>query len=238
MEDQELEQKVKGCVHCQLVQNLPPQVPSHSWEWPQHPWARLHIDYAGLFMGKMFLVTVDAHSKWLEAHVVETPTSTGTIRKLRHMFGTHGISETIVTDNGSVFTSKEFQQFTDLNRIKHLTTAPYRPASNGLAERAVQILKTGLKKMTTGNIEDNLARFFYQYRITPHTTTYWEEPSRTRRPRSQLDILRPHNSDRVLTKQESQKKGHDQRAVQRSYTVGGTQFFTRPMLASRRSGEI
>ena len=59
--DQELEQKVKECVHCQLVQNLPPQVPSHPWEWPQCPWARLHIDYAGPFMGKMFLVTVDAH---------------------------------------------------------------------------------------------------------------------------------------------------------------------------------
>ena len=220
--DQELEQKVKECVHCQLMQNSPPQVPTHPWEWPQHPWARLHIDYAGPFMGKMFLVTVDAHSKWLEAHVVETPTSAGTIRKLRYMFATHGIPETIVTDNGSVFTSKEFQQFTDLNGIKHLTTAPYHPASNGLAERAVQTLKTGLKKMTTGNIEDNLARFLFQYRITPHTTT-GRSPAELlmgRRPRSQLDILRPNSSDRVLTKQEKQKEGHDRGTVQRSFIVG------------------
>ena len=75
-------------------------------------------------MGKMFLVTVVAHSKWLEAHVVETPTSAGIIQKLRQMFATHGIPETIVTDNGSVFTSKEFNHFTDTNGIKHLTTAP------------------------------------------------------------------------------------------------------------------
>ena len=53
---------------------------------------------------------------------------------------------------GSVFTSKEFNHFTDMNGIKHLTTAPYHPAWNGLAERAVQTLKTGLKKMTAGNV--------------------------------------------------------------------------------------
>ena len=67
--------------------------------------------YTGPFMGKMFL---DAHSKWLEAHVVETPTSVDTILNLRQMFATHGIPETIVTDNGSVFTSKKFKQFTNI----------------------------------------------------------------------------------------------------------------------------
>ena len=82
-------------------------------------------------------------------------------------FATHGIPETIVTDNGSVFTSKEFKHFTDMNGINHLTTAPYHPALNGLAET----LKTRLKEMTVGNIEDKLACFLFQYRITPHTTT-------------------------------------------------------------------
>ena len=57
---------------------------------------------------------------------IDSAISTGTIRKLHHMFSTHGISETIVSDNGSVFTSKEFQQFTKLNGIKHMTTVPYQ----------------------------------------------------------------------------------------------------------------
>ena len=52
--EQELEQKVKECVQCQLMQNSPPQIPTHPWEWPQRPWARLHIDYPGPFMGKYF----------------------------------------------------------------------------------------------------------------------------------------------------------------------------------------
>ena len=107
--DHELEQKVKECNNCQMMQKSPAQIPMHPWEWPEYPWSRLHTDYAGPFLGKMFLVTVDAHSKWIEANVVDSATSTGTIRKLRQMFTTHGIPEIIVSDNGSVFTSKEFQ---------------------------------------------------------------------------------------------------------------------------------
>lgn len=65
------------------------------------------------------------------------------------MFANHGIPEVIVTDNASVFTSREFQELVKRNSIKHITTAPYHSASNGLAERAaVQTLKSSLKKMT------------------------------------------------------------------------------------------
>ena len=30
--------------------------------WPGRPWSRVHVDYAGPFMGKMFLLISDAHS--------------------------------------------------------------------------------------------------------------------------------------------------------------------------------
>ena len=43
----DIEDKVKGCGHCQ----------------PDRPWAQ---DYAGPFLGRMFLIMVDAHSKWLK----------------------------------------------------------------------------------------------------------------------------------------------------------------------------
>ena len=56
----------------------------------------------------------------------------------------------VVTDNVSGFVSSEFEQFLKSNGIKHTTSAPYHPASNGLAKRAVQIVKKGLKKRSTG----------------------------------------------------------------------------------------
>ena len=64
-----------------------------------------------------------------------------------------GLPETVVTDNGTGFVSQEFEEFLSKNGISHVTSAPYHPASNGLAERAVQIVKKGLKKETTGSMD-------------------------------------------------------------------------------------
>ncbi|XP_043245742.1 uncharacterized protein LOC122393604 isoform X2 [Amphibalanus amphitrite] len=46
-----------------------------------------------------------------------------------------GLPDTVVTDNGPAFVGREFQQFVKRNGIRHVTTAPHHPASNGLAER-------------------------------------------------------------------------------------------------------
>ena len=54
------------------------------------------------------------------------------------------IPEKLVSGIGSVFTSQEFTDFIKSNGIDHIKTAPYHPSSNGLAERAVQVLKKGL----------------------------------------------------------------------------------------------
>ena len=42
-------------------------------------------------------------------------------------------------DNGTAFTSAEFQNFVQRNVFRHITSAPYHPATNGLAERAVHV---------------------------------------------------------------------------------------------------
>ncbi|XP_041379380.1 uncharacterized protein K02A2.6-like [Gigantopelta aegis] len=104
-----------------LVNNtdrLPKKAPLHPWEWPSRPWSRVHIDHTGPFQGKLFLVLVDAHSKWIEVHIVPSTSAASTIAKLRHIFATFGLPEQIVSDNGSGFTSVEFQQFLAANGIK------------------------------------------------------------------------------------------------------------------------
>ena len=40
-----------------------PTVPMHPWEWLEQPWECIHMDCAGQFMGKMFLLVIDAHSR-------------------------------------------------------------------------------------------------------------------------------------------------------------------------------
>jgi transposase InsO family protein len=73
----------------------------------------------------MYLIAVDAHSKWMEVAIVNSATSDATIEKLRSMFATHGLPETLVSDNGSQFTSLEFKTFMERNGIHHIKTAPY-----------------------------------------------------------------------------------------------------------------
>ena len=73
-------------------------------------------------------------------------TSTATIELLRQSFAIHGLPDVIVSDNGTCFTSAEFKEYVSKNGIRHITSAHYHPATNGLAERAVQIFKTGMKK--------------------------------------------------------------------------------------------
>jgi transposase InsO family protein len=119
----------------------------------------------------MFLVLIDAHSKWIETSPTTNSTSHIVIQCLRSCFARFGIPDIIVTDNGTCFVSEEFQAFLNLNGIYHVTSAPYHPASNGLAERAVQIIKRGLKKESHGDIHTRLAKILFSYRISVQSTT-------------------------------------------------------------------
>ena len=147
---------------------------------------------------KYFLVLVDAHSKWMEVLIVPSTSTSCTIQKLRGIFATHGLPETLVSDNATCFTSSEFKEFVTRNGIRHITSAPYLPATNGLAERAVQTFKSALKKTSVAEIETQLSRFLFRYRNTPHSTT-GTSPAELllgRRPRSLLTLMQPNTSTR------------------------------------------
>ena len=70
--DQEVEREVQSCEECQKHQKAPPSAPLHPCEWPESPWSRIHVDYARPFHGEMFLVIVDAYSKWLDIYPVKS----------------------------------------------------------------------------------------------------------------------------------------------------------------------
>ena len=167
----------------------------------------------------MFLIIVDAYSKWLELHPTTVATSRATIEKLRSTFAIHGLPTTIVSDNGSNFCSEEFEEFLAKNGIHHRRTAPYHPASNGLAERAVQTFKEGMKMSNKESLETRVFRFLFKYRTTPHSTTGIApaEMLMSRKPRSRLDVLHPDVRQR---EQKKQKELHDQHAVDRQLRPG------------------
>ena len=152
---------------------------------------------------------MDAHSKWLEVHIVPSTSAAATIDKLRVIFAMFGLPEQIVSDNGSGFTSAEFKNFIDANGIKHTLTSPYHPSSNGLAERAVQTFKTAVRKLK-GPMELRISKFLFKYRIRPQSTTDIS-PAQMLMLRSHLDLLHPDTGVRVLEKQEKSVTGKSPR---------------------------
>ena len=233
--DGQLEERVKRCTQCQLSRHSPTKDHLHPWEWPQQPWVRVHVDYAGPFLGKMFFLVVDAHSKWLEVAIVNSATSTNTIDNLRMMFSTHGLPEVIVSDNGSVFSSKEFSEFTCRNNIRHIRTPPYHPSSNGQVERAVQTFKDAMGKESSETLQTRVARFLFHYRTTPHTTTGISpaELMMGRRLRTHMSCLLPDTASRVANKQESQKQYYDRNTKPSKQLVEGQIVLTRDFSGSK-----
>lgn len=203
-----LEELAKGCSGCQQNQKMPAKTPLHPWEWATTPWQRIHIDYAGPFQNSMFLVVVDAHTKWPEVVPVKSTSSSSTIEILRDLFARFGIPEQIVSDNGTQFVSEEFQTFVKSNGIRHITSAPYHPATNGLAERTVQTFKQALRSMRQSPkpVREKLAKFLIAYRNTPHSTT-GESPAQLllgRPLRTLLDLVKPNLNRKMVNQQHQQ----------------------------------
>merc|ERR1711895_266977 len=108
----------------------------------------------------MILVMVDSYSHkiWTQVRGVDTMSS----KTLAVLYGWFceeaGFPTTLVSDNGPQLVSAEFKDKMNKWGIKHLLSPPYHPASNGLAERAVGLVKDRLKK---------------RYFCSSHTSTHW-----------------------------------------------------------------
>ena len=173
--DKQIEEKVGSCSLCTSFRCAPPRAPLAPWPYPERPWERVHLDFFTLH-AKNFLIVVDAHSKWIECYPMSSTNSDAVIMKLYELFSRFGLVHTLVTDNATNFTSNQFNNFCISNNIKHVTIAPYHPASNGQAENTVKTVKKALKIIlkTESNQRDinvKLLKFLFDYRNSTHCTT-------------------------------------------------------------------
>ncbi|CAK1585814.1 unnamed protein product [Parnassius mnemosyne] len=219
-----LERMIGSCEICMQLRAAPPRVHISPWKYPADPFRRIHLDFLGPINGHMYLVIVDAYSKWVEVCRMNTTcASIAVIDKLYEFMSRFGLPETIVTDNGTSFCSREFLDFCHLNGITHITSPAYHPASNGQAESYVKVIKRGIKSslLSSNNVREcnlNLLKYIFDYRNSVHSTTGLSPAQIVfgRKLRSRLDILKPAPSPplssslakTVRSKQCSQVKSH------------------------------
>ncbi|PIC43759.1 hypothetical protein B9Z55_004376 [Caenorhabditis nigoni] len=224
--DKDIEKVVRSCDLCASVAKNPIKNTLCSWPIPTAPWQRVHCDYAGPVDGRYYLVIVDAFSKWPEVIPTTSITSTATINILRRIFAQFGEPKTLVSDNGTQFTSSQFQSFCKDRGISHLRSPPFHPQSNGQAERFVDTIKRGLGKLKGEETTDTALYVFLQnYRSTPCSSSPdGSTPAQNfigRNIRTFLNQLLPkdqlpNSHDTEMEKQFNKQHG----ARSRSYQVG------------------
>ena len=72
--DAAIEWMVKACALCQTDADNPSRV-SLLWPPTDRLWQHIHVDFAGLVTGRMFLVVIDTYSKWPNVAITQRSSS-------------------------------------------------------------------------------------------------------------------------------------------------------------------
>jgi transposase InsO family protein len=92
------------------------------------------------------LVVVDKFSKWIKAVPVTNQEATTTVKFFESITCRYGVPNSIITDNGTNFTSGKFQEFTKKLGIQIKYASVAHPKSNGQVKKANGLVCAGLKK--------------------------------------------------------------------------------------------
>jgi transposase InsO family protein len=124
------------------------------------------------------LVAVDKFTKWVDAAPVTTQDSTAAINFIMSIVFCFGVPHSIITDNGTNFTSKEFKSYYESMGIKLKFASVAHPKTNGQVEKANGLICNGIKKRLLAPLEkdkhawvDELPSLLGSLRITPNAAT-------------------------------------------------------------------
>lgn len=149
----DVETYVKTCDVCQRMKTPKGPMPGYLHQLPESVlFETLHIDIVGPInpppeSGNVNVITaIDSFSRWGYARAVQeakTPTIINFLEE--EIFSRFGKPSVIKSDGGPQFTSLAWQNYMELNNIKHDITAPYNPKANGKDERFNSTLVKMLK---------------------------------------------------------------------------------------------
>ena len=158
--DADIEDYTKQCIRpmyqeC-IKRSQVAKEPLQPHDIPEGPWKKLGIDYFA-FDGNSYVLIYDYFSKF--PFLYRAKTSFWSLRDhLIDLFSIEGYPDEIVSDNGPLFQSKEFAKFLSGLGIKHTTSSPGYPRSNGFIERHIQTVKNMLSKSSnTQSFQEVLA---------------------------------------------------------------------------------
>jgi hypothetical protein len=241
--DADIERTCHECATCAAEGAAPPRSAPQPWPYISRPWSRLHLDFLGPLGGKMYLILIDASTKWLEAFAMQKTTASAVIKVLEETFARFGLPLEIVSDNGPPFTSKEYQHFLLQNGIKATYSAAYHPSSNGAAEGAVKLCKRTIKKALRDghNVDSALQSYLMMYRNVEHSSTGVSPAMllQHRILRTRLELLKDSREVETRARDEQQRQVRCAGGAARQFNVGD-RVWTRDFREGRKwiSGQV
>lgn len=159
----EIKNFVENCEICKKFSNKNPKEPMLLEKPCDYPFQKVATDILD-YAGEQYLVVVDYYSKWLDLVKIKFKDSKTLIGIFKQIFSIHGIPEILRADN-MPFGSFEFQEFAKSWNFKIVTSSPYYPRGNAMAEKGVNIAKNLLKRSKQENVDIKL--LLLEYRNTP-----------------------------------------------------------------------
>lgn len=161
--NKDIEVFISKCNVCEKYRNKNCKEPMTPHEIPNRPFAKIASDICE-YGGKSYIVVVDYFSLWIDAIQISNKTSDSVIKSLKTVFSTHGIPDELIADN-MPYASYAVRAFANDWGFTITTSSPHYPKSNGLAEKAVGIVKNMLKK------SDDFSYCLLEYRNIPTAAT-------------------------------------------------------------------
>lgn len=172
--DKAAENGVKCCQACQRIAQPEPPVQMSRRKLPEGPWQDVALDFLGpLPSGEYLLTVIDYFSRFVEVKVLRSIMAKETIQFLSELFARYGFPYSLITDNGSQLTSREFSDYCASAGITLLHTPPFWPQANGEIERQNRSLLKGMKiaQLNKTDWKKELLDYLLMYRATPHVVT-------------------------------------------------------------------
>lgn len=192
-----IENMVNMCETCQRFRNNKNKEPLIPHRIFGLPWFKVGMDIFE-FSNQKFLLLVDYYSKYIEIALLGKKSDAETvIKNMKSIFARHGIPYEIISDNGPPFNSSKMIEFSKNWNFNLVTSSPYCPQSNGMAERAIQTIKKLLKKCQATNSDPYMA--LLNLRSAPNNFGY--SPAQvlmSRRLRCKLPVINERLKPRTI----------------------------------------
>jgi transposase InsO family protein len=162
------------------------------------------------------LVAVDKFSKWVEVRPITNLRAEQAVSFFTDVIHRFGVPNSIITDNGSQFTSRKFLEFCDKHHIRVDWTAVAHPQTNGQVEQANGMILQGLKPRIFDRLNKSGRRWLQELPVV-----VWSLRTTPSRATGFTPFFLVHDVEAVLPTDLEYKsprvKGYDEGANQRAH---------------------